>query len=143
MSFHIILRRDLSIILGVDFEIALGMEADRTNLWSFRADTYMTAITALPNRHATFAEHFVRLHILQQCAVTLLMMFLNGSDTPELLCKAMEALLFGLTCESVVHVGPFVVLPFGGMLKIDGRIFADLQEPCTKARHVLFHCLPS
>ena len=72
----------------------------------------MSAVAALPKRHAALFKYLFRLYIVQKFAVSLLVGFLNGGNAPELLCKFMETFLIRLPGHAVVHVRPLIVFSF-------------------------------
>ena len=55
------------------------MGAGGANLRRFGTHHDMSAVAALPDLYLTLLENLLGLHILQQGAVTFLMVFLNGS----------------------------------------------------------------
>ena len=55
------------------------------------ADDQVAAVAALPNLDFALGEDFGGLHILQQGAVALLVMLLNGGDQTELGSQLVEA----------------------------------------------------
>ena len=121
----------LLIVLCADFKIALRMVAGGADLGSLCADDDVPAVAALPDLDFALRENLGRLDIVQQCAVALLMVLLNGGDEAELLRELMEALFIGSLGKAVVHIRPLVVLALGGGDQILGGI-ADagkLLEP--------------
>ena len=71
------------VVLSVDFEVSLGMIAGGAQLRCLGADDDVAAVTAFPNLDLALLEDLSGFDILQQCAVTLLMMLLDGSDQTE------------------------------------------------------------
>ena len=63
-------------------------------------------------------EHLSGLHVMQQRAVALFVMLLDGADLAELLGKLGEAFLLGRLREALVHVGPLEVLAVCGILEV-------------------------
>ena len=121
----------LLIVLCADFKIALRMVAGGADLGSLCADDDVPTVAALPDLDFALRENLGRLDIVQQCAVALLMVLLNGGDEAELLRELMEALFIGSLGKAVIHIRPLVVLALGGGDQILGGI-ADagkLLEP--------------
>ena len=107
------------------------MIAHGADLGSLCANHQMTAVAALPHGDTALFKDRFGLHILQQCAVALLMGLLDCGNAPELLRKRMEALFIGLLCHAVVHIRPLGILAFGGMKQVFGSIsqLAQSLEP--------------
>ena len=59
------------------------MVADRTNLWSLLAYYDMTAVRALPDAVAVTREDELVLHVLQELAITLLVVLLDFSHQKQ------------------------------------------------------------
>ena len=116
------LRGICLIILGVQFEIGLGMSADGANLRRLGSHHDMTAVAALPYLHFAAGKDLLGLHVAQQRPVALLMMLLNGSHAPEFGSQLREAFFLRSLGKAVVHVCPLVVFPIGGSRQILGRI---------------------
>ena len=93
----------------MDFEIALRMCADGAGLRRIGADDDMTAVAAFPDLDLALFKDRCRFDILQQRAVTLLVMTLDCRDHAELLCENLEAFFLRFLCKGFVHIGPFVV----------------------------------
>lgn len=107
-----------SIILSLDLEEAFLVVAYRTHLGSLLAYDDASAVAADPDCVAVAGEFDSLLDVLEQLAVTLLMMTLYLADSAEFACDFGEALLVGLACHTIVHVGPLVVLTLCGVLEI-------------------------
>ncbi len=130
-------RFGLSPVLGVDLEVALSVEANGADFGSLGADAYMSAVAALPDRHSCLTEHFVCLDIACQRAVALLVVLFDRSHAAELFGEFVKTLLVSLACETVVHVGPLVVLAFGCMLKVDLGVLAETAK-CLEPKFGVF-----
>ena len=83
------------IILSVNLEVCLWMEADGTDVGGFSADDDVAAVAAFPNADTSLAEHLGGLDVAQQGTVALLVVLLDGRYATELLGQFMEALLVG------------------------------------------------
>ncbi len=79
------------VVVGVDFEIALGVEADGAYFGGFGADGDVSAVATFPDGDAGFAEYFMGLDVAQQCAIALFVMLLDGCHAAELLGKLLYA----------------------------------------------------
>ena len=90
------------------------MVADGADVGSLGADDDVAAVAAFPHLHFALGKNFFGLDVVQQGAVTLLMVLLDGGHTTELGGQLGEALGFGGTGKAFVHVGPLVVLAGGG-----------------------------
>ena len=119
------------IILSVNLEVCLWMEADGTDVGGFGADDDVAAVAALPDADTSLAEHLGGLDVAQQGTVALLVVLLDGRYATELLGQFMEALLVGLTGKAVVHVSPLVILALGSVQQVlgDGAQSAQMAEP--------------
>ena len=67
------------------------MGADRADFRSLRADDDVPAVAALPDFDFALFEDLLGFHILQEGAVTLFMVLLDGRNTAELLRQLGEA----------------------------------------------------
>ena len=107
------------------------METDGAGVRGFGADDNVTTVAAFPDADAALAEYLCNLDVVQQCTVALLVVLLDGSDTPELLGEFVETLLIGFASKGVVHVCPFVVLTFGSMQQVlsGGAYTTQVLEP--------------
>ena len=112
----------LLIVLGVNLKIALRMCAGGAKLGRIRSNNDMSAVAAFPNLDLTLCKDLCHLDVLQQGAVTLLVMLLDLGNQAEFCRKLREALLFGGLGESGVHIGPFVVLAVCCFLKVSGGV---------------------
>ena len=70
------------MILLAHFKIRPGMLADRAELGRLRANDRMTAVAALPHGDAALFKDLHGLHILQQCAIALLVRLFDGGMEP-------------------------------------------------------------
>ena len=102
----------------MNFKIALGMVAGGANLRGLLAHDDVTAVAALPYLDLTLGKDLRRLHIVQQGAVSLLMVLFNSSDQTETLRQLMKAFLIGGFGKAVVHIRPLVVLTLSGGEKV-------------------------
>ena len=71
------------------------MVADGADLGSLGADDDVTAVAAFPHLHFALSKDFFGLDVMQQGAVTLFVVLLDGSHTTELGGQLGEALGFG------------------------------------------------
>ena len=78
----------ISVILCGDLEVALGMVADGADIGSLGADDNVAAVPAFPDLHFALLEHLLHFNVLQQGAVTFLMMLFDGSDAAEFLTRS-------------------------------------------------------
>ena len=72
------------IILRIKLEEALRMVAHRALLWSRLTNVDMSTIATLPNAIAITREHNTFLDVLQQLAITLLVVLLYLTHSTEL-----------------------------------------------------------
>ena len=68
------------VIFSVYFEVALRMIAGRTNLRRLGADNDMSAVSAFPDFDFALGEHFLCLYIVQERAVSFLVVFFDLTD---------------------------------------------------------------
>ena len=136
------LNTEKSVILSVHFEISLRMGTDRADFGGFFTDHDMTAVAALPYLYLALGENLLHLNILQQSAVTLLVMLLNGGDPAELGGQSVETFLIGNLRKFRVHIGPLVVLSGSGGSQIFFRR-ADSTQLLEPELCVLFFVLRS
>ena len=116
------LQESTLIVFRANLEVGLRMLTDGAYLRRFGAYNDMATVAAFPHGDAALFKDSLGFHILQQCAVALLVCLLNGTDPTELLCQIMEALLVGLTGHAVVHIRPFGVLTLSGVEQVLGGI---------------------
>ena len=107
------------------------MVADGADVGSGSADHDVAAVAAFPYLDFALGEDSGGLDILEQCAVALLVVLLDGSDQAEFLGQLGETFCVGGLCEFGVHVGPFVVLASGGGGQVlgGGANAVQLLEP--------------
>ena len=89
------------------------------------ADDDMAAVGALPDAVALAREDHLVLDVLQQFAITLLVVFLNSADHLEFLRYLVKALCACFGCHACVHVRPLGVLAFSRSQQV-GSCVADL-----------------
>ena len=77
----------MSIVLSVNLEVCLRMEADGTDVGGFGADDDVAAVAAFPDADTRFAEHLGSLDVAQQGTVAFLVVLLDGCYATELLCQ--------------------------------------------------------
>ena len=118
---------DFLVVLGVDFEVGLGVGAGGAQLGGLDTHDDVTAVAAFPNGDFALGKDFSGLHVLQQGAVTLLVVLLNGGDHAELGGQGMEALFVSGLGKAFVHVGPFVVLALSSGQQVLGGIADAVQ----------------
>ena len=107
------------------------MVADGADIGGLGADDDMAAVAAFPHLHLALGEDLLGLDVVQQGAVTFLMVFLNGGHTTELGGQLGEALGLGGTGKAFVHIRPLVVLAGGGSGQVlgGGADAVQLLEP--------------
>ena len=86
------------------------MVADWANLWSLLAYYDMTAVRALPDAVAVTREDELVLHVLQEFAITLLVVLLDFSHHLKLGSNLLEAFLVSFLCHAWIHFSPLIVL---------------------------------
>ena len=82
----------------------------------------MAAVAADPHSVAVAGEHDALLDVLEQTAVALLVMALDGGHGTEFAGYLGEAFFLGFGRHAVVHVGPLVVLALGGIAEVGHRV---------------------
>src|SRR5690554_6647207 len=90
------------------------MVANWANIGRLLPDVKMATISTLPNHHIIADIDGLRLYPFQKFLISLLMGLLNGSHPFESLRDLMETFFSGSFSEFLVHLSPFVVLPFSG-----------------------------
>ncbi len=90
----------------------------------------MATVAADPYGVALAGEYDAFFDILQQTTVALLVVTLDGGDSAEAGGNGSETFLFGFTGHTVIHIGPLVVLSFGGFAEILHRVayFSAMEE---------------
>ena len=74
------------------FEVALRMIAGRTNLRRLGADNDMSAVSAFPDFDLALGENLLCLYIVQQRAVSFLVVLFDFTDQTEFCRQLREAL---------------------------------------------------
>ena len=97
-------------------EVAQRVGANGANLRSLLANNDMATVAALPDAVAVAREDNALLDVLDQLAVALLVVTLDGANHTELSGNLLEALLVGLLGHTIVHVRPLIVLASGSIL---------------------------
>ena len=87
----------------------------------------MTAVPALPYLHFALLKYLRSLNILQQGAISLLVMFLNGAYHTEFGCQFRESFCFCSLGKLLVHIRPLVILSICGCIQICHGISQTLQ----------------
>ena len=107
------------------------MVADGAHIWSLRAYDDVAAITAFPHFDLALFEYSGGFNVVQQRAVTLFVVLLDGTNLTELFGELGEALFFSRLGELVVHVGPLEVLAISSSGKVFRRVANafELAEP--------------
>ena len=103
------------------------MVADGADLGGLGADDDVAAVAAFPHLHLALGEDRLGLDVVQQGAVALLVVFLDGGHATELGGQLGEALGLGGAGEALVHIRPFVVLAGGGSGQILGGVANAVQ----------------
>lgn len=115
------------VVLSEQFEVSLRMSAGGAEFGSLRAYDDVSAVAAFPHLHLALGEHFCHLHIVEQCAITLLVTTLDGSYEAKLCGELVESLLIGSLGESLIHVRPFVVLALSSIQQVFCRVAQAVQ----------------
>ena len=120
MRFPVCREKPL-IVLGEDLEVALGVVTDGADFGGGGADDDVAAVGALPDGVAFFGEdHFV-FDVLEELAVALFVMLLDGADHLEFLRDFLETLFTGFAGHPRIHIGPLEVLAVRGVGQIGFR----------------------
>ena len=106
------------IVPCFNLEVALRVVANWANLRSLLANYDMAAVSALPDAIAITREDQLVLYVLQELAITLLMMLLNLSNHLKLGCNLLETFLASLFCHAWIHFSPLIVLTSGCSFQI-------------------------
>jgi hypothetical protein len=88
----------------------------------------ITTVSALPPNYLVLFKDLSFLQILEQGEVSLLVLFLNFGHFFEEIGNLSEAFVTGYFLKLRIHLGPFVVLAFGGCLQILLSISDSLKE---------------
>ena len=120
-----------SVVLLVYFEVGLRVVADGADLGSLGADDDMAAVAAFPHLDFALGKDLFGLDVMQQGAVTLFVMLLDGGHATKLGGQLGEALGLGGAGKAFVHVRPLIVLTCGGSGQIlgGGADAVQLLEP--------------
>jgi hypothetical protein len=118
MTHLLISVNRILVVLSLNLEVALWVVADWANLWSLLAYYDMTAVRALPDAVAVAREDELVLHVLQELAITLLVVLLNLSHHFKLDCNLLEAFLASFLSHAWIHIGPLVVLTISSSLQV-------------------------
>ena len=86
------------------------MLANGADLRSLGAHYDVTAVAALPNLYFRFLEYLGGLYVLEQGAVTLLVLLLDSGNHTETCGQYGESLLLGSLGKALIHIGPLIVL---------------------------------
>ena len=93
------LVKKISIVFGLDLEVALRVIAYRTGVGSLGTDYDMSAVCALPYHVAVSGEYEPIFDIFDKLSVALLMLFFDSGYLLEKLCDIVKALFSGSLCE--------------------------------------------
>ena len=126
----------------MDLEVALGVIAGWADLGGLLAHHDVAAVAALPHLDLALGKDLRHLHIVQQGAVTLLVVLLDGGHQTEPLRQLVEALLLGGPGKALVHIRPLVVLALSGRQQVL-RCVADAVELLEPELRVLLFVLRS
>ena len=110
LSYRSISCNRILVVLSLNLEVALWVVADWANLWSLLTYYDMTAVRALPDAIAVSREYELVLYVLQELAITLLVVLLDFSHHLKLSSNLLEAFLVSFLCHAWIHIGPLVVL---------------------------------
>ena len=107
------------------------MGTHRANLRRLSPHYDMTAVPALPDPDLALPEDLLHLHIVEQGAIALLVVLLDGAHHAELGRQLREALLLRRFGKVLIHLGPLVVLSVrrGGQILRGGANALQLLEP--------------
>ena len=103
------------------------MVAGGADFRGFLPNDDVTAVAALPHLDLALGKDLRCLNIVQQGAVSLLVVLFNGGDQAETLGQRMETFLIGCFGKAVVHIRPLVVLTLSGGEKIFGSVANAVQ----------------
>ena len=122
----------------MDLEVAPGVIAGRADLGGLLTHHDVAAVAALPHLDLALGKDLRHLHIVQQGAVTLLVVLLDGSHQTEPLRQLVEALLISSPGKALIHIRPLVVLALSGREEIFGGIPDAVQFLEPELRVLLF-----
>ena len=94
-------------------EVSLRMSAYGADSRCFLAYHDVSAVAALPYFHGGLLEYLLCLYVVEQCAITLLVVFFYFGYHAKTGCQLGKSFLFRGLCKACVHVRPLVVLAFG------------------------------
>ena len=107
------------------------MVADGADFRRSGPDVDVAAVAAFPAVFAGADPDLSGLDVGKELAVAFLVAFFNGGNALELSGDVVESFGTGLFGETLVHVGPFLVLAVGGGLQVfdRGTDAAEVLEP--------------
>ena len=94
------------------------MVANRAYLWSLLAYADVATVGALPDAIAITREDELVLYVLQQLAITLLVVLLDGCHHLKLDGNLLETFLASFLCHAWIHLCPLVVLAIGSSFQV-------------------------
>ena len=94
-------------------EVSLRMSAYGADNRCFLAYHDMSAVAALPYLHGGLLEYLLCLYVVEQCAITLLVVFFYFGYHAEAGSELGKSFLLRGLCKACVHVCPLVVLALG------------------------------
>ena len=108
------------VVLGEELKVALRMSANGAKFGSFLTNHDVATVGALPDAVALAGEYYAVLNVLEQLAITLLVMLFDGTDHFKLGSNLFKTFFAGFLGEGGVHIGPLVVFAGSGISKIFG-----------------------
>ena len=119
------------------------MVAEGADVGGLGADDDVAAVAAFPHLHFAFGEDLFGLDVVQQGAVTLLVVLLDGGHTTELGGQLGEALGLCSLGKAFLHIGPLIVLACGGSGQVlgGGADAVQLLEPQLGVLLLVLGCL--
>ena len=103
------------------------MSAGGAYFGSLGTNNEVTAVTAFPNLNGALLENFSSFNVLQESAISFLMVLFDSSNHTELLSEVVEAFFFSGLCKTVVHIGPLIVFAFSSRAEVLSGIAKAVQ----------------
>ena len=94
------------------FKIALWMITYRTYFRCLSSYHNMSAVTAFPYLNFALFKYLCSFNILKKCSISLLMVLLNLSYSPEFCCKLWESFFLSCFCKAFIHICPLIIFAF-------------------------------
>ena len=100
------------IILFMYFKIALRMITYRTYIRRLSSYHNMSTVTAFPYLNFALFKYLCSFNILKKCTISLFVMLLNLSYSPEFCSKLMEPFFISSFSEAFIHICPLIIFAF-------------------------------